>query len=243
MPVFNVPLGTGMRLERLSVAMVEPRFGLNIGYVARTMKNFGVGHLFIVGRDDVPRSAIRFASHGADIVRGAEYVSLRELRKKFDVVVGTTAITGSRGRNPVRKTVSLDAVAALRVDPADMVIVLGRDTTGLTATELNACDIVTHMRTGTSYPTLNISHALAIMLYKLSSTESGEARRVDRVYMDRMLKYFSEMLDVSRYPKHRRRMAIKILGKAMIQSGTQQNEIIALMGVFRKVNLALERRF
>jgi len=232
-----------MRLEHLGVAMVEPRFGLNIGYVARTMKNFGVSRLFIVGRDDVPRSAFRFSSHGADVVRGAEYVSLSELRERFDLLVGTTAITGESGRNPVRKTVTLDWMASLGVDPARVVVVLGRDTTGLTTAELGACDMVLHVPTGTSYPTLNISHALAIILYRLDSEEPKGLHRVSRVYMDELLENFSKMLRLGRYPEHKRLMAVKIFNQAVIKSNAEQEEILTLMGVFRKVNLALERRF
>jgi len=232
-----------MRLEHLGVAMVEPRFGLNIGYVARTMKNFGVGRLFIVGRSDVPRSAFRFASHGIDVVRSAEYVSLSELRERFDLLVGTTAITGESCRNPVRKTVTLDRMASLGVDPAQVAIVLGRDTTGLTFDELGACDMVLHVPTGTSYPTLNISHALAIILYRLGSEEPKGLHRVSRVYMDELLGNFSKMLSLGRYPEHKKRMAVKIFGQAVVKSNVEQDEVLTLIGVFRKVNLALERRF
>jgi TrmH family RNA methyltransferase len=232
-----------MRLEHLGVAMVEPRFGLNIGYVARTMKNFGAGRLFIVGRSDVPRSAFRFASHGVDVVRSAEYVSLRALREQFDLLVGTTAITGKSGRNPVRKTVTLDRMASLGVDPARVAIVLGRDTTGLTADELSACDMVLHVPTGTSYPTLNVSHALAIILYRLGSEEPKGLRRVGRVYMDELLENFSQMLSLGRYPEHKRRLAVKIFSQAVVKSNAERDEISTLIGVFRKVNLALERRF
>jgi tRNA/rRNA methyltransferase len=223
--------------------MVEPRFGLNVGYVARTMKNFGVNRLFIVGEGDVPRSAIRFASHGVDVVRNARHTNMQELRERFDLLVGTTAIIGGKGRNPARKVMSLDDLIALRMDSSNTVIVLGRDTTGLTTSELRACDIVLHLRTGTSYPTLNISHALAIILYELASTEPREARSVDRVYTDTLLKYFSMMLGRAKYPEHKRNMAVRTFGQAVVRSRIDQKEIVTLMGAFRKANLALERRF
>jgi TrmH family RNA methyltransferase len=232
-----------MHLDSLSVAMVEPRFGLNIGYVARVMKNFGVGRLLIVGRRDVPRSAFRFASHGVDVVREVEYLSMDDLRRRFDVVVGTTALRGRGSRNPVRKTVSLARIRQLGVDTARTVIVLGRDTTGMTVSELNTCDIIIHVPTGTNYPTLNISHALAIVLYELSSIDKETIHRVNRVYLDESIGYFSKMLSLSHYPEHKKKMAIKILGKMMAQSKAEQKEVVALMGVFRKASLALQRGF
>jgi tRNA/rRNA methyltransferase len=231
-----------MRLEHLSVAMVEPRFGLNVGYVARVMKNFGVSRLFIVGNGDVPRSAYRFASHGADVVRGVRHMSLYELREQFDFLVGTTAIASGRGRNPARKTVSLEEVTSLGFDSARTVIVLGRDTTGLTADELRTCDLVLRLQTGTSYSTLNISHALAIILYALGSTEPREVRRVSRAYSDKLLEYFSTALSLGMYPERKRKLAVRTLGQAVIRSGIRQEEIITLIGAFRKLDLALGKR-
>ena len=232
-----------MKLERLSVAMVEPRFGLNVGYVARTMKNFGVGRLFIIGREGMPPSAYRFASHGADVIRNAQVLSLDELRQRFDVVVGTTAIVGGNGRNPARKTISLNGLTSVGMDPASTVIVLGRDTTGLTASELRACDLVLHLGTGTSYPTLNISHALAILLYGLRSAKPKRIHRVSRLYSDRLLEYFSMALSLGKYPAYKRRLAVRTLGQAVIRSGLTQEEVVMLIGAFRKLDLALERRF
>ena len=232
-----------MRLDQLGVAMVEPRFGLNVGYVARTMKNFGVGRLFIVGRSNVPRSALRFASHGADVVKCAEYLSLSRLRELFDLIVGTTAITGASGRNPARKVITLDQMASMGVDPARVVLVMGRDTTGLTTSELNSCDMVLHVPTGTSYPTLNISHALAIILYRLSSEEPQGLHQIDRVYTDGLSGNFSKMLRLGRYPEHKRPMALKIFSQMVVKSNVEPEEMMTLIGVFRKVNLALEKRF
>ena len=232
-----------MKLEQLSVAMVEPRYGLNIGYVARTMKNFGAHRLFIVGKNGVPSSAIRFASHAADVIRDAQHVNFGDLRKRFDFVAGTTAIKAGSGQNPVRKIITLDQMTALGVDPASTVILLGRDTTGMTNAELNICDLIVHVPTGTSYPTLNISHALAIMLYSLSVSKSKIVRPVERIYVDESLACFSTMLSLSKYPVHKRRRAVRIFGTAMVRSQAREEEVVTLLGVFRKVNLALERRF
>jgi len=231
-----------MRLQRLSVAIVEPRFGLNVGYVARTMKNFGVCQLFIVGRAGIPHSALRFASHGGDVLESAQSMSLEELRRHFDLLVGTTAISGGKGRNPARKTISLEEMSSLGIDPSRTVLVLGRDTTGLTTSELEACDLVVHLRTGTSYPTLNISHALAIILYGLRSAQPRKAHRIERVYSDRVSEYFSKALELGNYPEHKRKQAVRTLGQAVIRSGVKQEEVVTLIGAFRKLDLALQRR-
>jgi tRNA C32,U32 (ribose-2'-O)-methylase TrmJ len=61
--------------------------------------------------------------------------------------------------------------------------------------------------------------------------------------MDELLENFSKMLSLGRYPEHKRRMAVKIFSQAVVKSNAEQDEVLTLIGVFRKVNLALERRF
>jgi tRNA C32,U32 (ribose-2'-O)-methylase TrmJ len=61
--------------------------------------------------------------------------------------------------------------------------------------------------------------------------------------MDELLENFSKMLRQGRYPEHKRVLAVKIFSQAVIKSNVEQEEILTLIGVFRKVNLALERRF
>lgn len=232
-----------MRLVGLTVAMVEPKFGLNVGYVARTMKNFGVSHLLIVGTSQVPASAIRFASHGSEVVRGAESTSFEDLRQKFDLVIGTTAIATRGGRNVIRKSITPQQLARLGVRPEKTVLVLGRDTTGLNNDELDSCDMVVHISTGTEYPTLNISHALAIILFALQSSGGKEVYNTERYYVENALSYFHKMLLLSKYPRHRHQRAKKILRMVLIRSHIGKEEATTLLGVFRKVDLALEGRF
>ncbi len=140
------------------------------------MANFGLSDLFIVSEDKSAKTQLgeseRFASHGSYVLHRARKVkSLSELRKKFRFLVGTTAIRGRRKSNLTRKTLDV-ADCAQRVarlidskKSKQICIVLGRDTTGLTNEELQQCDFSATIDTGSGYNTLNLSHALAILLY------------------------------------------------------------------------------
>ena len=49
-----------------------------------------------------------------------------------------------------------------------IVLLIGRDDTGLSKEELRECDATIFIGADKDYPVLNISHALAIMLYELT---------------------------------------------------------------------------
>lgn len=176
-------------LSSFSVAIVEPEFSQNVGYLARTMANFGLSKLFIVSAKDKNSSRIdkdeasRFASHGEYIVRNAKWIrSMDVLRNRYRILVGTTAIRGKRKSNITRKTIELEdalprivksvfALSSLKTSPSvrrtrsPVCFVFGRDTTGLTNDELRKCDYNVTIVTGSEYNTLNISHAAAIIFY------------------------------------------------------------------------------
>ena len=52
----------------------------------------------------------------------------------------------------------------------DFCIVLGRETFGSNNKELQMCDLIVVIDTKTEYRTMNISHALAILLYEISKS-------------------------------------------------------------------------
>ena len=60
----------------------------------------------------------------------------------------------------------------------DITIVLGRDDTGLAKEELRECDALVFIGTNEAYPVLNISHALAIMLYEFTMPKFAKAVRL-----------------------------------------------------------------
>ena len=59
---------------RLKVIVVEPRYQVNLGYIARVSKNFGVQRLFFV-KPRTPlagKRAVMFAKHGRELLESAK---------------------------------------------------------------------------------------------------------------------------------------------------------------------------
>src|SRR5919202_4919414 len=92
----------------IAVALVEPKYETNVGYVARIMKNFGYNQLYIINPGFNREKAAVFATHGKDILASSKISTLEELREKFDILVGTTALTAYSRLNILRNPI--DAV-------------------------------------------------------------------------------------------------------------------------------------
>ena len=230
--------------DRLAVILVEPKYGLNIGYVARVMKNFGIEELYIVGRDDIPRSAFKFSSHAKDVIKKAKLVGhLNNIVKNFDFVIGTTARTAVRSGNVIRKSTEPEEVLQF-LDKFDKVaLVLGRDTTGLKNEELALCDVVVTIPTGTSYRTMNISHALAVLLYVFSRRK--EKRRVEefptRKEREQLTIYIDQIMESIKFPKYRRLRVVKTFNKIAI-SELKKKDLVTLLGFFRRILIKLQEK-
>ena len=62
----------------LSVTVVGAEYPVNLGYTARLMKNFGLRSLYLVDPRCDMRAASVYASHGSDILKDAEVVTLAQ---------------------------------------------------------------------------------------------------------------------------------------------------------------------
>jgi hypothetical protein len=95
-------------------------------------------------------------------------VEFGELRRIHELLVATTAIRARRRRNLVRRVMRPERAASYLRSAKSSCVVLGREATGLRNDEIRFCDLVTSVDTGTEYPTMNVSHSLAILLYLAS---------------------------------------------------------------------------
>jgi len=232
-----------MKRDQFAVIMVEPRFGLNIGYVARTMKNFGLKRLIITGIEKIPVSAFKFCSHARDIVENAELRNFKEVVKEFDLVIGTTAKGVTRSSNVIRQTITPEEAIRYIERSMSTALVLGRETIGLKNEELKECDIVISIPTGTQYRTLNISHALAILLYifLMKRKECEEKSIPTKREREQLIAYISSILDVIDFPKHRRLRVLKTFNKLLMEASPSKEEIVTMLGFFRRTWIRLSR--
>lgn len=245
--------------KHFSLALVEPEYPMNVGYVARTIANFGLTDLVIIGK--IPDEfdidvASRFASHGGHVMEKMRRLkSIQELKKEFDILIGTTAIAGRRRSNITRKTIGITECANRVIEIASgrknyhVCFVLGRDTTGLTNEELRQCDYAATIQTGSDYNTLNVSHAAAIFLFafcerlrkgsKIQGTSSS--RNDSRKEKERVIALFAELAELSEFQEFKREKLREAVARLLNKSDPSLREIYLLMGLASRASSKIKR--
>ena len=94
-------------MYNISVAVVGSDFGINVGYISRVMKNFGLKSLYLIDSNFNIQDSLIFSSHGADIIKKAKTTNWKTMAKNFDLIIGTSAIHSDNLNNISRTTISL----------------------------------------------------------------------------------------------------------------------------------------
>lgn len=159
----------------LRVVLVEPMYQVNLGYIARVAKNFGIRQLNLVNPrcKYVGKEAVKYSKHASELLEGARVFKSLKAAVKGTFVLGTTALWRKTGE-AFHNVYTLEGFIRLarRNKIRSVSVLIGRDDTGLTKEELSMCDATVFIPTNDGYPSLNISHALGIILYALSAREN-----------------------------------------------------------------------
>lgn len=220
---------------KITVILVEPEYDRNIGYVCRVMANFGFKELVIIKpKNPIGKDAVKYSKHGINILKSAKVVnSFEKEMKKYEFVIGSTAIK-RRNKGTVRDVLPLRVFAKnLNYYKGKKVaLLIGREGIGLTEKEISACDVIVSIETGGKYPTMNISHALAILLYMLAEKKfKGEEDAVEKSEKEALLRLFARISSKNKNPKLALACFRRLIGRARIKKA----ETIQLLESFRMV--------
>jgi len=154
----------------LAVVLVEPSGPLNVGSVARLCANFGVEDLRLVAPRCEPSDpdAQRMAVHGGQVLSRA-----RRFPTLFEALVDCQRVVASCGRidhgeialQPPEQV--MPWVQQGLESAAQVALVFGREDRGLSNEELLLSQRVVRLHSSEAYPSMNLSHAVAVMLHEL----------------------------------------------------------------------------
>ena len=221
------------------VVLVEPKYGGNIGAVARAMANFDFKKLFLVNPCKLDEECFARAMHAQNILKNAKtFSSFNEAVSNLDYLVGTSSIDSKNDKKHLRNPLDLDEFGKKIFEVDGKVgLVFGREDYGLLNDELAACDIMVRIPTSESYHSMNLSHAVSLVLFSLfvkTYDKNIEKRFMDGLEKEKLHKFFSELLTAIDYPEHKREktevMFRRIMGRAM----PSKWEYHTLMGVLSK---------
>lgn len=218
-----------------AIIMVEPKYAGNIGLICRAMKNFGISELILVkpSAGCLSGEAVARAMHASEILKKAKIAdSLEKAISKFDYAVATTAKV-SKGRKIFRTSLTPEEFAKkFSGSNAKVAIVLGRDDKGLANEEIKMCDFIVHIPASFKYPTLNISHSAAIILYELFR-KKGHANfnTADSKTKKMLVKKFEKFIGGNKHIKNKEVLLISFKG-LVSRSLISKREACALMSAF-----------
>jgi len=227
------------------VVLVEPKYGGNVGAVARSMKNFDVSSLYLVNPCEIDDEARVRAMHAQDVLDNAMvYSCFEDVRNDLDYCVGTSSVVGMKEKSCLRKAVSLkDFAEQIQGFDGKVGLVFGREDYGLYNSEIAVCDVLVNVPTSEGYPSLNLSHAVTVVLYELFThgVKPRDVKGMGVVEKENLNRVLCEVLDLIGYPAHKREKAEIMLRRLVGRAMPSIWEYHTLMGVIGEVIRRLKR--
>ncbi len=223
------------------VVFVEPESPGNIGFLARTMKNFGLINLILINPCELKNESYYHAMHARDVVSNSEtYNSIEEFLKfkEIDTTVGTTGTAGG-SYNVARIAVSPEQLADSINYNGNVALIFGREGNGLSNQEISLCDVIVSIPSHDDYPILNITHAAAIIFYEMFKREKSyhkdKLEAAKAVEKESLNSYMDDIILKLGYPPHKSKNASlvfrRIIGRAFISG----REAHTLKGTLRRI--------
>jgi TrmH family RNA methyltransferase len=203
------------------------------------MANFDFNNLYLVNSCELDDECYTRAMHAHKIIDNAKiFSSFEQAVKGIDYLVATSSIESQNDKRHLRNAVLLENLSEKLFEMDGKVgLVFGREDYGLYNEEIAACDVMLRIPTSESYLSLNLSHAVALVLYSLfvkRKAVSKKKRTIGKIEKEKLYGFFSELLNEINYPKHKKEnteiMFKRIMGRAM----PSKWEYHTLMGILSK---------
>lgn len=159
-----------MGLANVRIILVEPAGPLNVGSVARVMKNMGLRTLMLVNPqcDFLGEEAKQMAVHGWDVLETAQRVeTLPEALTGCQRAIATTARVRAF---PIPLESPRFALPWLLEEAVTSALIFGPEDRGLSNIELNHAQRFVCIPSNPEYPALNLAQSVAVCCYELYQT-------------------------------------------------------------------------
>ena len=240
------------RLANIRIVLVEPAGELNLGSIARIMKNMGLSELVLVNPQCDPHDAAAriMAVHAVDVLEKALVVdSLLAALKGCQQAIATTV----RSRSvPIELEPPTKVLPSLLASNIRSALLFGAEERGLSNDELKYAQKFICIPSNPDYPSLNLAQAVAICCYELYQASLNNS--VPEVYqptmppqstnapLEALEGYYRDLeallLEIGYLHPHTAAVKMekfrRLYGKAHLQS----EEVAMLRGILRQVRWA-----
>ncbi|PIT84035.1 rRNA methyltransferase [Candidatus Micrarchaeota archaeon CG10_big_fil_rev_8_21_14_0_10_45_29] len=226
-------------MPKFRFVLIEPEYEMNLGAAARLMKNFSQKPLYLVNPDcHIGFTARMHSKHAFDILKKAKICkNIEEAVKGCEMVVGTSGIL-HRHKQVLRHPITIREFKEKATSvKGEVAILFGREGIGLRKEEIEKCDLLITIPTSKKYPIMNLSHAMAIVLYELCASRKRAAtagERENEGERRHLLKIFDSLVEGAEKMKKPKKAKIafrRILARAM----ADELEVRALLAAFSRI--------
>jgi len=213
-------------LDQLRVVLVDPKFSPNLGAVARAMKNMGLSDLRLVHpRAELNKQAYTMALRAADVLDRARFhQELSEAVADCGLVIGTSRRRGIQRRNLLAPRLAAEMLRPVLAAGEKAAVVFGCEDLGLSNQEVALCHWLVAIHTGTGFESLNLSHAVAVVLFAINEAVREWHPEPKKLALaknqEQMFHHLEQML----------------LGTGFIQEADPRRMMLALRHLFHRAN-------
>ena len=236
-----------MNASGVKIILVEPAGPLNVGSIARVMKNFALKQLVLVNPqcDYLGEEATRMAVHAKDVLETAVCVpTLPEALIGCKRAIATTARTRD---NSLLQSPREVLPWLLEVEAQPAALIFGREDRGLSNEELNYAQKFMRIPTDSGYASLNLASAVAISCYELAQSQplTIETNALDNEIapMEVVEGYYEQLesllLSIEYLYPHTAASRMEKFRQLYNRAQLQTTEVAMLRGILRQISWAI----
>ena len=233
--------------SKLTIILVEPSGPLNVGSVARLCSNFDVEELRIVS----PKCDIFSLEAKKMALKGQKFIDHCKIFDNLEkAIFDCDLVLASCGRIDVSKDSFFESsedifswiLSFKKIN--NLAIIFGREDRGLTNSELLLANKTFNIPTSLKNPSLNLSHAVSIVLYELKKSSKRNSNKELEVFNlasskqihDSFVEVEKMLLGVGYLLKHTSRAKIRKFKNYILRANTSMHEINVLRGIVHQIN-------
>ncbi|MGI0155428.1 MAG: TrmH family RNA methyltransferase [Thermoplasmata archaeon] len=166
-------------------------------------------------------------------------------------MVGTTDMSTGRSSAYLRRSIPPERLGELLLPlTARVSLVFGPEDNGLSRSELARCDLIVHVPARREFPTLNLSHAVAVVLYAVHRSRGLADPETTPAPLELELNGREKELFLARtealltrigYPPHKRRGLILLFRRVFGRATPTEAEYRMMLGLFRSLERSMNR--
>jgi tRNA/rRNA methyltransferase len=243
-------------LHHIRIILVEPAGALNVGSIARVIKNMGLTQLVIVNPqcEVLGEEATRMSVHAIDLLKTAQIVP-----DLPTALIGCTRVIATTARDraiPTQLETPRQALPWLIESSQPTALIFGREDSGLTNAELNYASRYIRIPVGSAYSSLNLAQAVGVCAYELQMCVnddlnlSGAAVQIpqpsDIASIEQVEGYYQQLetllLEIGYLLPHTAAHRMEKIRRLYNRSQLSPNEVALLRGILRQVRWAIDRK-